>query len=375
MVKPTEQALSNEPEVRQCQKVWESAAAKYIGAGTAVEVYGIATADVAVLKADRNRLVQELKSAGATIRGSAFKCPFHDDRKPSGSIFTTDGVWFAKCHGCGFFGDVIDVLRRAHSLDFGGAVQRLGGETAYVGDDYDDTDLVWHSRARVGDWTDTCRALADLIAESETGVNRGYALPDGQAGENPSGERNDPTRGQKPTKQRMKRQIAEPLIAQHLTQRPHDAALQIASRVGCSIGVVAESKAWKLNQQRLKITIQQGIDPKAVKLDERAVNAVGGGKMRQLHDSRQQADDINDKLDKAEQVLFQRIGVYETQHPQATPEQAASAIGCTAGDVERRQATLNRLVAEQGEDQLEDVDVEDPGAQRGKRRKWVPKRV
>ena len=126
MVKPTEQALSNEPEVRQCPGVGESAAAESMGAGTTVEVYGITTADVAVLKADRNRLVQELKSAGATIRGSAFKCPFHDDRKPSGSIFTRDGVWFAKCHGCGFFGDVIDVLRRAHSLDFGGAVQRLG---------------------------------------------------------------------------------------------------------------------------------------------------------------------------------------------------------------------------------------------------------
>ena len=64
---------------------------------------------------------------------------------------------------------------------------RLSGEPAYVGDDYDEADLVWHSRARVGDWADTCRVLADLIAESETGVNRGYALPDGQGGDSPSG--------------------------------------------------------------------------------------------------------------------------------------------------------------------------------------------
>ena len=64
---------------------------------------------------------------------------------------------------------------------------RLSGEPEYVGDDYDDADSVWHSRARVGDWADTCRALADLIAESETEVNREYALPDRQAGDSPSG--------------------------------------------------------------------------------------------------------------------------------------------------------------------------------------------
>ena len=85
-----------------------------------------ATLDLATLKADRNRLAQELRSAGATVRGNAFTCPFHDDQKASGSLFERDGGWYAKCHGCGFCGDVIDVVRRAYSLEFTEAVQRLG---------------------------------------------------------------------------------------------------------------------------------------------------------------------------------------------------------------------------------------------------------
>lgn len=186
---------------------------------------------------------------------------------------------------------------------------------------------------------------------------------------------NGGTRPEKTPKTRMKRHVAEPLIAHHLTQRPHDTAVQVADKVGCSVGVVGESSAWKLNQERLKIAKLQGMDPRAVKLNEQAVNEAGGGKMRQLHDSRQQADGIDDKLDEAELALFKQIADYETQHPGATPEQVACATGCTAGDVEHRQATLNRLVEEQGDDQLEDLDVEDPGAQRGTRRKWVPKRV
>ncbi len=322
---------------------------------------------------------------------------------------------------------------------------RRSGEPAYVGDDYDDADSVWHSRAGVGDWADTCRALADLIAESETEVNRDkgvspslqfpskalqeltaillasgslrerglhrsfdvangcvatcftalrapgdpsaaagvkeippyreYALQEGQAGESPSGDGNDQTQGQKPTKQRMKRQVAEPLIGEYLMQRPHDTAGEVAKKVGCSVGVVAESSAWKLNQQRLKIAKQQGIDPKAVKLDERAVNAVGGGKIRQLHDSRQQADGIVDEIDQREQELFRQIGEYQNDHPAETPEQVARALGCKAGDVESQQATLNRLISEQAEDQKEDIAVDDPNTKRGTRQKWVRKQV
>lgn len=111
-MKPTQTALLKEPDVRPYGKLGETVAA-----------------DITALKADRDRLVQALTAAGATIRGSTFQCPFHDDQNASGSIFTVDGLWFAKCHGCGFSGDVIDVVRCAHALDFAGAMQRLGAPT------------------------------------------------------------------------------------------------------------------------------------------------------------------------------------------------------------------------------------------------------
>jgi hypothetical protein len=70
-------------------------------------------------------------------------------------------------------------------------------------------------------------------------------------------------KGQRKPKSRMKREVAEPLIAKHLKQRPHDTAQQVAAAVECSVGVVAESKAWKLNQERLKYSKQDGVDPKS----------------------------------------------------------------------------------------------------------------
>lgn len=174
---------------------------------------------------------------------------------------------------------------------------------------------------------------------------------------------------------RMKREVAEPLIGEHLMGRPHDTAQQVAGAVGCSVGVVAESSAWKLNQKRLRIARQQGIDPKAVKLDEKAISAAGGDRMTQLHHHRQQTDATIDELDEQQRELFHRVAEYQKGHPDATDEQVASAVGCTAGDVERRQAELDRLATEQAKSEKEDIDVEDPATKRGKRRKWVEKQV
>jgi hypothetical protein len=170
----------------------------------------------------------------------------------------------------------------------------------------------------------------------------------------------------------MKREVAEPLIAQHLMQRPHDKAKQVAKTVECSVGVVADSKAWKLNQERLKIAKQQGIDPKAVDLAYRQGSEWKDG-MSLIPDDRSAGP--ADVADRREQELFERISEYQKAHPDATPEQVASAVGCTAGEVERRQASLDRLAAEQAQDHLEDVDLEDPNTQRRTRREWVSKRV
>ncbi|MCH7808549.1 MAG: hypothetical protein IIB60_04940 [Planctomycetes bacterium] len=97
--------------------------------------------------------------------------------------------------------------------------------------------------------------------------------------------------------------------------------------------------------------------------------------MRQLHDYRRQADGIVDEIDQREQELFRQIGKYLNEHPAETPMQVARALGCTAGDVESRQATLNRLVSEQVGDQQEDIAADDPNTKRGTRQKWVRKQV
>lgn len=68
------------------------------------------------IRADRSRLEQALKDAGAEFKGKAIKCPFHEDRYPSGSIYhADDGAFRFKCQAasCGFCGDVFDVMARA----------------------------------------------------------------------------------------------------------------------------------------------------------------------------------------------------------------------------------------------------------------------
>jgi KaiC/GvpD/RAD55 family RecA-like ATPase len=64
---------------------------------------------------DRSALEAELRQAGADIRGNAVKCPFHDDRHASGSIYSDEsGVWRYRCQAqsCGAAGDVFDLRHR-----------------------------------------------------------------------------------------------------------------------------------------------------------------------------------------------------------------------------------------------------------------------
>lgn len=67
------------------------------------------------LRASRDELVSELTSAGVAIRGNSVKCPFHDDKNPSASIYQgEDGAWRLKCHtaSCAFCGDIFDIRSR-----------------------------------------------------------------------------------------------------------------------------------------------------------------------------------------------------------------------------------------------------------------------
>jgi hypothetical protein len=181
-------------------------------------------------------------------------------------------------------------------------------------------------------------------------------------------------------KGRVKRDVAEGLILQHLVRRPHDTAEEVAAAVGCSVGLVAESAAWRANRRRLEIAEKEGRDPKAVKLDVRAVTEVGGGKQAQMHASREAQEAQDAEIDAREKELFRRIGEYQAKHPDAAPQEVARALGCTAGDVERRQAMLERLLADQAESAEEEDGAEKFGKRKGrpdgeKRQKWIRRQV
>jgi hypothetical protein len=152
----------------------------------------------------------------------------------------------------------------------------------------------------------------------------------------------------------LKRSAAEPLILEHLRRRPHDTAEEVATAVGCSVGLVAESAAWKANRQRLRVAAKEGRDPKAVRLDPRIVTAAGGSVRTQYHAAEEDEEAIDKEVDRRQQALAERIGEYLKEHPEATPQEVAQALGCTAGEVERRQTVLNRLIADQVESAEQD---------------------
>ena len=61
-----------------------------------------------------------LKRAGSNMQGL---CPFHSEKTPSFTVFTSDQSFY--CFGCGAGGDVISFIRRAENLDYPSAVEFL----------------------------------------------------------------------------------------------------------------------------------------------------------------------------------------------------------------------------------------------------------
>jgi hypothetical protein len=174
---------------------------------------------------------------------------------------------------------------------------------------------------------------------------------------------------------RVKREVANALILDHLKRKPHDTVAEVADAVKCSEGLVAESPAWRVTRERLKTARREGKDPKAVKLDLKAVNLAGGTKDSQVHRQREEQETRDVEVDARERELFRRIGEYQKANPTKSAHEVASALKCTAGDVERRQAMIDRLKAEQQKNAREDVNEPDLGTKRGRRRKWVRKQV
>lgn len=59
-----------------------------------------------------------LIQAGGQVKGKLVKCPFHEDRHPSGGIYQAEsGIWRFKCHAacCGFIGDYYDVKAKSEN--------------------------------------------------------------------------------------------------------------------------------------------------------------------------------------------------------------------------------------------------------------------
>ena len=129
----------------------------------------------------------------------------------------------------------------------------------------------------------------------------------------------------------------------------------MADLVGCSVGLVAQSPGWKANQIRLADARKQGNDPVALPLTD-YLSPAGDSQRAQKHAYRRQQEGVDAAIDARQKELYQLIGDYKQSHPDASPEEIARDVGCTAGDVVRREAMLQRLSTEQAADATEDED-------------------
>lgn len=152
---------------------------------------------------------------------------------------------------------------------------------------------------------------------------------------------------------RVNRAVAEQQIMAHLIRRPHDTTRDIRKAVGCSAGVVTGSPAWRANQKRLKAARAQGVDPIALDLRD-YLSPAGDNAGSQLRAHRNAQEAMDDAIDQKERELFRKIAEYAKTHPSATPQEIARGVGCTAGDVERRQSQLDRLAQQQADSDGED---------------------
>lgn len=81
------------------------------------------------LKRDEKALAEVLKEAGAEVKRRDVRCPFCDDKKPSGSIYPNGNGFAYKCHKCGFSGSILDVMANVDGLDVKDVFKRLKGDT------------------------------------------------------------------------------------------------------------------------------------------------------------------------------------------------------------------------------------------------------
>ena len=108
--------------------------------------------DLDLLKASRPMLEETLRDAGAEIRGNSVKCWMHDDKHPSGSIYTGEKGPRFKCRPCEWDGSIIDVLAEIDQTTAAEVIRAIksNGEKPKIV--YPDIDSL---KAAVGDVIDT----------------------------------------------------------------------------------------------------------------------------------------------------------------------------------------------------------------------------
>ncbi|MHC4538303.1 MAG: AAA family ATPase [Planctomycetota bacterium] len=85
-------------------------------------------AQTQIERKSREAIEREIKLAGGQIRGNTVKCPWHDDRHASGSIWQDDdGVQRYKCHVCDAHGDVYDLRARNSGRDVADVLREASG--------------------------------------------------------------------------------------------------------------------------------------------------------------------------------------------------------------------------------------------------------
>lgn len=81
--------------------------------------------DLAPIIKQRVTIADATEHYGIAFNRTGFAlCPFHSERTPSFSI--KNG--FAYCYGCGWHGDVIDLVKGLCGLDFRGAIARINDD-------------------------------------------------------------------------------------------------------------------------------------------------------------------------------------------------------------------------------------------------------
>lgn len=85
---------------------------------------------------------------------SSYVCPIHDDTDPSFYVFDNEDYQMAKCFGCGFYGDIINVYSKIENIPFKKAIVKLA-KGLDVSDDVLIRDITNHLRKRI-DRIDTC---------------------------------------------------------------------------------------------------------------------------------------------------------------------------------------------------------------------------